>query len=64
MNDLRTIAQHALVELHFQTTSQRWQFARYYVAQQAQSETLLSLIDTIEQFRCPYLIDQKREKSA
>lgn len=49
-DNVAAIAQHPTVQLHFNALT-CWQFAKYYVAQQQKSETLLSLLDTIEHWR-------------
>jgi hypothetical protein len=51
-NDMIQIANHPTVRLHFLHDTERWHFARYYSTAQEKSETLLSLLDTIEHYRC------------
>lgn len=51
MLDVATIANHPTVKLNFSHDPECWTFARYYVAVQAKSETLLSLLDMIEHWR-------------
>ncbi|HYU72930.1 MAG TPA: hypothetical protein VEL31_09640 [Ktedonobacteraceae bacterium] len=58
------IADHPIVELHFSTNTARWNFARYYMALQARSETLLSLLDTIEHYRCAPIAELVKEMKA
>ncbi len=60
MTELATIAQHPTVQLHFSPLA-CWQFARFYCALQARSETLLSLLDTIEHWRCAPIAELVRE---
>lgn len=63
-DELRTIATHELTCLCFPTRAHQWKFAEYFMQMQHKSETLLSLRDTIERWRCaPYdvLFEEMRE---
>jgi hypothetical protein len=55
LDELRVIATHPLTRLIFNWTYERWLFAEYFMFMQNKSETLLSLLDTIEHWRTtPY----------
>jgi hypothetical protein len=64
LDNVATIARHPTVQLHFIRDTAVWHFARYYCAKQAQSETLLSLIDTIERYRCAPIAELVQEMAA
>jgi hypothetical protein len=50
--ELLSLANHPTVLLHFLTRSARYKFCDYYLTKQSQSTELLSLLDTIEHYRC------------
>ena len=62
-DSVATIAQHATVQLCFSPLA-CWQFARFYCAVQAKSETLLSLLDMIEHWRCAPIAELVKEMKA
>jgi hypothetical protein len=51
-DELRAVATHELVRLCFPTIFEHWKFAEYHHVIQDKSETLLSLRETIEKWRC------------
>ncbi len=61
--ELATIAQHPMVQLHFSPLA-CLQFARFYCALQARSETLLGLLDVIEHWRCAPIAELVKEMKA
>ncbi len=61
--ELEAIANHPTVQLHFSPLA-CWQFARFYCTLQARSETLLSLLDTIEHWRCAPIAELVKEMKA
>jgi hypothetical protein len=55
MSITQDVATHPLTRLCFPTIAHQWKFAEYYTLMQNKSETLLSLLDTIEHWRTtPY----------
>jgi hypothetical protein len=52
MSELQAIANHPLTRLCFWHDTERYIFAEYFTVIQGKSETLLSLLDTIELWRC------------
>ncbi len=62
-DSVATIAQHPTVQLCFSPLA-CWQFARFYCAVQAKSETLLSLLDMIEHWRCAPIAELVKEMKA
>ncbi len=63
-DEIEVIANHPTTRLHFQTIATRWHFANYYMQAQQKSETLLSLIDTIEHYRCAPIAELVKEMKA
>jgi hypothetical protein len=59
--EVGAIANHPTTRLCFNWTSERWKFAEYFMLIQSKSETLLSLHDTIEQWRCTPLDELFKE---
>ncbi len=60
MTELEALAQHPTVQLHFSDAA-CYAFARYYQHMQEKSTELLSLIDTIEHYRCAPIAELVRE---
>ncbi len=58
------IMNHPTVQLHFLRDTSRQAFACYYVTLQEKSETLLSLLDTIEHWRCAPVAELVKEMKA
>jgi hypothetical protein len=50
--ELSAIARHPTVWLNFHHDTEAWMFAKYYTHMQSKSETLLSLLDMIDHWRC------------
>ncbi len=61
---IRLIATHPTVKLNFPNPLACWQFARFYYALQSRSETLLSLLDVIEHYRCAPIAELVKEMKA
>jgi len=58
------IADHPTVQLHFLRGTSRQAFATYYVTMQEKSPELLSLLDTIEHYRCTPIAELVKEMKA
>ncbi len=62
-DNVATVASHPTVQLHFSPLA-CYQFARYYQHMQEKSTELLSLIDTIEHYRCTPVAELVKEMKA
>ncbi len=62
--DIRLIATHPTVQLNFLRDTERQAFGKFYCALQSRSETLLSLLDVIEHYRCAPIAELVKEMKA
>ncbi len=56
-----TLSKHPTVLLHFKTYAERDHFISFYIDKQRKSETLLSLLDVIEHYRCAPIAELVKE---